>query len=129
MAKSESISVQIDVEGSLQLDRTEVDVKDCVNVHWDFSNSAYEPNSRDSIGMLEVGEDSICDFLFFSGGGGSVDRKLCVAMYRSGWRDISAIRANEASLRICTRLIKKRAFEIFKPRCRPGSTSAPYCCP
>ena len=53
-------SMQIDVGGRLLLDKTEVEVQQCVNVYWDFSNSAYIPNSRDFIGVLEVGMTLVC---------------------------------------------------------------------
>ena len=45
-----------DFRGSLQLDKSEVNVQECVNVYWDFSSSAYVPNSRDFIGLFEAGK-------------------------------------------------------------------------
>lgn len=48
-------NMQSDVGGSLQVDKTEASVHHCVKVHWDFSNSAYVLNSRDFIGVFEVG--------------------------------------------------------------------------
>ena len=45
-----------DFGGSLHLDMREVNVQECVNVYWDFSSSAYVPNSRDFIGLFEVGK-------------------------------------------------------------------------
>ena len=42
--------------GSLQVDRTEACVHHSVRVNWDFSNSAYVPNSRDFIAVFEVGK-------------------------------------------------------------------------
>ena len=47
--------MQIDVGGCLLLDKTEVEVQQLVNVYWDFSNYTYVPNSKDFIGVLEVG--------------------------------------------------------------------------
>ena len=46
-----------EVEGSLQLDKTEIDVQQCVKVYWNFSLSSYVPNSRDTVGVFEVGKN------------------------------------------------------------------------
>lgn len=42
------------VQGSLHLDRAEASVGETVGVYWDFSDSGYQANNRDGIGIFEI---------------------------------------------------------------------------